>query len=682
MFFKEMLPLGSIISFNFIINFYLVNSAKYTVSLPRSVLKPLMQVYYVPYDDEVDFFEDDTKTRNRRASNSAAPVLKNVEHEFEEEYKDIGHSAVMKCEAKGTPTPNITWYKDNITPVKRTDRGGVLPVTYDVWSILLHDLVAEDSGNYTCRICNPLGCTEHVHRLIITGYPKLFPSIRKGYPGNTTVVIRDSVVWACPTVNLTEYSVKWAKLISGSGRNATQELLTQEDKYTISDNTLTIRNATETDEGWYLCITNNSIGTDQATGYLKVTVLGKPSNGGAGNKKKSISKWLIAILSTLLIVSFIVVVVILLKFKRERLLKRHAVETAREVMFEQWMKVVSIERERSNGYTPEGTLQIPKVRIEKQRVSDIMDRYPDYDILNGSEYIMFPPDNKWQIDRQCLTLGKVLGEGEFGKVVQAKYRGASESNFPSTVAVKMLKEGHSDADMISFVSEVEIMKMIGKHENIINLLGCCTKGGPLYAVVEYAANGCLRDYLKTHKPNTDNGPSGDQMPLKHHELVQFTLQVARGMDYLASRGCIHRDLAARNVLVSDSRVLKVADFGLARDVRDSDYYRKRTAGKLPVRWLAPESLCHNYYTTKSDVWSFGVLTWEIMTYGETPYAKIPVHFLYNYLRQGKRMQRPDNCSENMYQLIQHCCSFNPDDRPSFSELKEKLEVTVASIEHL
>ncbi|XP_061729617.1 fibroblast growth factor receptor homolog 1-like isoform X2 [Cydia pomonella] len=652
MVFKEMLPFVSVISLNFIIHLYLVNSAKYTFSLPRSELEPLMEVYYVPYD-EVEFYENDKKMRNRRASNSATPVLKNVGHEFEEEYKDIGHSAIMTCEPKGTPTPNITWYKDNVTPVRRIHRGGVLPVTYDVWSILLNDLVTEDSGNYTCRICNPLGCTEQVHRLIITGYPKLFPSIRKGYPGNTTVVISDSVVLSCPTVNLTNYSVKWAKLISGFGRNATQELLPHENKYTISDNTLTIRNATSTDEDG-------------------------PENKGKG---RSISKWLTAILSTLLIVSFIVVLVVLLKFKRERLLKRHAVETAREVMFEQWMKVVSIERERSNGYTPEGTLQMPNVRIEKQRASDIIRRFPDYDILNASEY-MFPPDNKWEIDRLCLAMGKVLGEGEFGKVVQATYRGTSQNNFPTTVAVKMLKEGHSDADMISFVSEVEIMKMIGKHENIINLLGCCTKGGPLYAVVEYAANGCLRDYLKKNKPKNDNDPSEDQIPLKHQELVQFALQVAKGMEYLASRGCIHRDLAARNVLVSGARVLKVADFGLARDVRDSDYYRKRTAGKLPVRWMAPESLCHNYYTTKSDVWSFGVLTWEIMAYGETPYAKIPVHFLYNYLRQGKRMQRPDNCSEKMYQLIQHCCSFNPDDRPSFSELKEKLEVIVASIDHL
>ncbi|XP_047993151.1 fibroblast growth factor receptor homolog 1-like isoform X2 [Leguminivora glycinivorella] len=638
----------SLISFTFISHLYLVNSAKYTITLPQSVVEPLMELYY----DELDFFENYTKTRNKRASSMAAPVLNYFQHKFDEEYKDIGHSAVMKCEPKGTPTPNITWYKDNVTPVKRTDRGGVLPVTYDMWSILLNDLVTEDTGNYTCRVCNPLGCAEHVHRLIITGYPKLFPSIRKGYPGNTTFVINDSVVLSCPTK-----------------------------KYIITDNTLTINNATKSDEGWYLCITNNSIGTDQATGYIKVADWRKPSDGGPEKKVKGLSKWFIAILSILLIISFVVVLVVLLKFKRERLLKRHAVETAREVMFEQWMKVVSIERERSNGYTPEGTLQMPKVRIEKQRISDIVGKFPDYDINNASEY-MFPPDNKWEIDRFCLTLGKVLGEGEFGSVVQAKYRGTSESNIPNTVAVKMLKEGHSDADMISFVSEIEIMKMIGKHENIINLLGCCTKGGPLYAVVEFAANGCLRDYLKKYKPKADNGPSEKQTPLKHQELVQFTLQVARGMEYLASRGCIHRDLAARNVLVTGARVLKVADFGLARDVRDSDYYRKRTAGKLPVRWMAPESLCHNYYNTKSDVWSFGVLTWEIMSYGETPYAKIPVHFLYNYLRQGKRMQKPENCSENMYQVIQHSCSFNPDDRPSFSELKDKLEEMVSSIDHL
>ncbi|KAI8437751.1 hypothetical protein MSG28_011985 [Choristoneura fumiferana] len=141
---------------------------------------------------------------------------------------------------------------------------------------------------------------------------------------------------------------------------------------------------------------------------------------------------------------------------------------------------------------------------------------------------------------------------------------------------------------------------------------------------------------------------------------------ADGATDLACVQCIHRDLAARNVLVA-AHALKVADFGLARDVRGADYYRKRAPGKLPVRWMAPESLAHNYYTKKSDVWSFGVLMWEIMTFGNTPYAQIPVHYLYNYLRMGKRMEKPANCGQEVYDLMRHCCSFNPDDRPTFTE---------------
>ena len=167
-------------------------------------------------------------------------------------------------------------------------------------------------------------------------------------------------------------------------------------------------------------------------------------------------------------------------------------------------------------------------------------------------------------------------------------------------------EGHTDAEMMDLVSEMEMMKMIGKHVNIINLLGACTQGGPLYVVVEFAPHGNLRDFLRDHRPSSGYEPTIGQEPkekktLTQKDLVSFAYQVARGMEYLASRRCIHRDLAARNVLVSDEYVLKIADFGLARDIHCHDYYRKTTDGRLPVKWMAPEALFHRVYTTQSDV---------------------------------------------------------------------------------
>ena len=152
-----------------------------------------------------------------------------------------------------------------------------------------------------------------------------------------------------------------------------------------------------------------------------------------------------------------------------------------------------------------------------------------------------------------------------------------------------------------------MMKIIGKHMNIINLLGACTQGGPLYVVVEYAPHGNLRDFLREHRSTASvyEAAIGQFEPKKktltQKDLVSFAYQVARGMEYLASRRCIHRDLAARNVLVSEEYVLKIADFGLARDIHCHDYYRKTTDGRLPVKWMAPEALFRRIYTSQSDV---------------------------------------------------------------------------------
>ncbi|TKS87197.1 Fibroblast growth factor receptor 3 [Collichthys lucidus] len=296
-------------------------------------------------------------------------------------------------------------------------------------------------------------------------------------------------------------------------------------------------------------------------------------------------------------------------------------------------------------------------------------------LANVSE-LELPSDPKWEFPRTRLTLGKPLGEGCFGQVVMAEAVGIDKEkpNKPLTVAVKMLKDDATDKDLSDLVSEMEMMKMIGKHKNIINLLGACTQDGPLYVLVEYASKGNLREYLRARRPpgmdySFDTCKIPDEQ-LTFKDLVSCAYQVARGMEYLASQKCIHRDLAARNVLVTEDNVMKIADFGLARDVHNIDYYKKTTNGRLPVKWMAPEALFDRVYTHQSDVWSYGVLLWEIFTLGGSPYPGIPVEELFKLLKEGHRMDKPANCTHELYMIMRECWHAVPSQRPTFRQLVE------------
>ncbi|XP_019305973.1 fibroblast growth factor receptor 4 isoform X4 [Panthera pardus] len=284
-----------------------------------------------------------------------------------------------------------------------------------------------------------------------------------------------------------------------------------------------------------------------------------------------------------------------------------------------------------------------------------------------------------------LVLGKPLGEGCFGQVVRAEAFGMDPArpDQASTVAVKMLKDNASDKDLADLVSEMEVMKLIGRHKNIINLLGVCTQEGPLYVIVECAAKGNLREFLRARRPPgpdlSPDGPRSSEGPLSFPALVSCAYQVARGMQYLESRKCIHRDLAARNVLVTEDNVMKIADFGLARGVHHIDYYKKTSNGRLPVKWMAPEALFDRVYTHQSDVWSFGILLWEIFTLGGSPYPGIPVEELFSLLREGHRMDRPPNCPPELYGLMRECWHAAPSQRPTFKQLVEALDKVLLAV---
>lgn len=209
--------------------------------------------------------------------------------------------------------------------------------------------------------------------------------------------------------------------------------------------------------------------------------------------------------------------------------------------------------------------------------------------------------------------------------------------------------------------------------------------GPLFLIVEYAKYGSLRGFLReSRKAGPGYVGSGgsrsssyldnpEERALTMGDLISFAWQISRGMRYLAEMKLVHRDLAARNVLVAEGRKMKISDFGLSRDVYEEDSYVKRSKGRIPVKWMAIESLFDHIYTTQSDVWSFGVLLWEIVTLGGNPYPGIPPERLFNLLKTGYRMERPDNCSEEMYGLMLQCWKQEPDKRPVFADISKDLE---------
>ncbi|ESN95083.1 hypothetical protein HELRODRAFT_102694 [Helobdella robusta] len=280
-------------------------------------------------------------------------------------------------------------------------------------------------------------------------------------------------------------------------------------------------------------------------------------------------------------------------------------------------------------------------------------------------------------------LGEVIGEGAFGVVLKGQLVNDQyltnldnkSTNQSINVAIKTLKDGSSEKDLLDLVQELKVLKMIGRHENIINFIGCCTERSPLLVVVEYAPHGNLKDFLRkrrkkfSKKPlQPHGGDDGDDRELTYGDLLTFAEQIAEGMQYLASKMCIHRDLAARNILVGHGITMKICDFGLSRNIHNNDYYKKFSDGRLPIKWMSPEALFDRKYTPKSDVWSYGVLLWEIFSLGGTPYPGVSIEKIFYLVKQGYRMERPVHASMDMYGVMLDCWMDDPTLRPSFKDI--------------
>jgi fyn-related kinase len=260
--------------------------------------------------------------------------------------------------------------------------------------------------------------------------------------------------------------------------------------------------------------------------------------------------------------------------------------------------------------------------------------------------------DQWEIPRDSIKLKKKLGSGQFGDVWGGTWNTSTE------VAVKTLKPG--TMPVADFMAEAVIMKKI-RHPKLIQLYAVCTDTEPIYIVTELMKNGSLLDYLH------DKGRA-----LKLPQLVDMAAQVAAGMAYLEGMNFIHRDLAARNVLVGENNICKVADFGLAR-VIETDLYTAREGAKFPIKWTAPEAAMMNKFSIKSDVWSFGIMLVEVVTYGRIPYPGMTNAEVLQQVERGYRMPSPPNNPELLYAIMLDCWKAEASDRPTFETLQWRLE---------
>uniref|UniRef100_A0A3P8QUJ1 Fibroblast growth factor receptor n=1 Tax=Astatotilapia calliptera TaxID=8154 RepID=A0A3P8QUJ1_ASTCA len=575
----------------------------------------------------------------------------------------------FRCAAGGNPKPKLRWLK-NSKPFRQEDRMGGYKVRSQHWTLIMESVVPSDKGNYTCLVENEFGSINHTYTLDVVERSPHRPILQAGLPANTTVHVGEDARFVCKVYSDAQPHIQWLKHITQNGSRygidghpyvrvlKTAGVNTTDKEIEV----LYLPNVTFEDAGEYTCLAGNSIGISYHTAWLTVLPALEKTPESISPDYVEIAIYCAGVFLIACMVGIVVVCRMRNTAKKPDFGGQPAVHKL--------TKQIPLRRQVSADSSSSMNSSTPLVRITTRRSSAHDEPIPEYDL---------PEDPRWEFSRDRLTLGKPLGEGCFGQVVMAEALGIDKDKPKEavTVAVKMLKDDATEKDLSDLVSEMEMMKMIGKHKNIINLLGACTQDGPLYVIVEYASKGNLREYLRARRPpgmeySYDIARVSDEQ-LTFKDLVSCTYQVARGMEYLASQKCIHRDLAARNVLVTESNIMKIADFGLARDVHNIDYYKKTTNGRLPVKWMAPEALFDRVYTHQSDVWSFGVLMWEIFTLGGSPYPGIPVEELFKLLKEGHRMDKPGNCTNELYMMMKDCWHAISSQRPTFKQLVEDLD---------
>uniref|UniRef100_A0A3P8W188 non-specific protein-tyrosine kinase n=1 Tax=Cynoglossus semilaevis TaxID=244447 RepID=A0A3P8W188_CYNSE len=297
------------------------------------------------------------------------------------------------------------------------------------------------------------------------------------------------------------------------------------------------------------------------------------------------------------------------------------------------------------------------VRVQKGMRPLTHTQTDDYaEIVDEEDTYTMPSTRDYEIQRDRIELGRCIGEGQFGDVHQGVYNSPDKPGLP--VAIKTCKNCTSDSVREKFLQEALTMRQFD-HPHIVKLIGVITEN-PVWIIMELCTLGELRSFLQVRKYSLDLA-----------SLILFAYQLSTALAYLESKRFVHRDIAARNVLVSSVDCVMLGDFGLSRYMEDSSYY-KASKGKLPIKWMAPESINFRRFTSASDVWMFGVCMWEILMYGIKPFQGVKNNDVIGRIENGERLAMPPQCPPTLYSLMTKCWSYDPSKRPRFTELKTQL----------
>ncbi|KAJ8361439.1 hypothetical protein SKAU_G00179640 [Synaphobranchus kaupii] len=478
-----------------------------------------------------------------------------------------------------------------------------------------------DAGNYTCVASNELqGAIRAMVYLTVAVYV-----VFRLEPENSTVYQGHTAMLHCQASGEPDPSIQWMvkDKVLDPGRSRFQKM---------PNGTLVIRDVTTEDTGKYTCTAGNSCNIRFSSAQLYVVE--KPLQPTAEGEDRTPYKMIQTVgLSVGAAVAYIIMVLGLMFYCKKR---RNA------------------KRQRKG---PEGT------EPETERLNG--------GVVHRNGQMMVNIQEEVALANLGTTATANKRRGAFGEVLLAKAKGIVEDEEETLVLVKSLQT-RDEQLQLGFRREVEMFGRLS-HAHVVRLLGLCWEAEPQYMILEYVDLGDLKQFLRISKSKEKL-----KQPISTKQKVSICKQVAQGMEHLSSLHFVHRDLAARNCLISAQRRVKVSVLSLSKDVYSSEYYRHRQA-KIPLRWLPAESVFADDFSTKTDVWSFGVLMWEVFSYGVLPYTDLSDQEVLEVLKEGKlNLAVPESCPSRVYKLMLRCWSLSPKERPSFTELVTALGELPAS----
>ncbi|XP_030628154.1 inactive tyrosine-protein kinase 7 [Chanos chanos] len=539
---------------------------------------------------------------------------------------ELDRESNIQCSATGQESPTIHWTRSD---------GSEIPSHVDQTNGVLRfsKVRRSDAGNYTCVASNSLqGEIRAYVSLTVAVYIQF-----KLEPEHTTVYQGHTATLHCQASGDPQPSIQWMV--------KDKVLATSAGRFQVMPNgSLVINDVITDDTGRYTCVAGNSCSISDRVAQLYVVE--KPALTPSEEEEKTPYKMIQTIgLSVGAAVAYIIAVLGLMFYcKQRRDAKRQQKGQDAE---EPEMECLNGGAVQQNGHTT-AVIQ-EEVALGSLATTATAEKHH-----STNEKSHFP--------REDLTTITVLGKGEFGEVFLAKAKGIEEGEEESVVLVKSLQV-RDEQRQTDFRREAE---MFGKlnHTNIVRLLGLCKDSEPHSMILEYLDLGDLKQFLRISKSKDEK--------ISTKTKVSICVQVAQGMEHLSNHRFVHRDLAARNCLINGQRHVKVSALSLCKDVYNSEYYHHRQAW-VPLRWLPTESVFEDEYSTKSDVWAFGVLMWEVFSHGELPYTSLSDEEVLEGLQAGKlKLPAPEGCPSKVYKLMSRCWAPSPKERPSFSEILQAL----------